>query len=98
MPRTKGSHSQAELIKLAITGIDAQIRDLQETRTRLTQPTARSSKQVRRRASKSAAAGVTAAPKKRVFSAATRKRLSLAAKRRWARIRSEKKGKAAKTA
>ena len=90
MPRS--SHNQAELIRLAITGIDAEIRELQETRARLTQSSTGGPKPARRGASKSASAGATTAPK-RVFSAATRKRLSLAAKRRWARIRSEKKGK-----
>ena len=90
MPRS--SHNQAELIRLAITGIDAQIRELQETRARLTQSSTGGAKPARRGASKSASAGATTAPK-RVFSAATRKRLSLAAKRRWARIRNEKKGK-----
>ena len=93
MPRTRGSHNQAELIRLAITGIDAQIRELQETRARLTQSSTGGSKPARRGASKAASAGAATAPKKRVFSAATRKRLSLAAKRRWARIRNEKKGK-----
>jgi len=93
MPRTRGSHNQAELIRLAITGIDAQIRELQETRARLTQSSTGGAKPARRGASKSASAGAATAPKKRVFSAATRKRLSLTAKRRWARIRNEKKGK-----
>jgi hypothetical protein len=93
MPRTSGGHNQAELIKLAITGIDAQIRELQETRARLTQSATGGAKSARRGPSKSASPGATTAPRKRVFSAATRKRLSLAAKRRWARIRNEKKGK-----
>ena len=32
MPRTRGGHDQTELVRLAISGIDAQIRELEEKR------------------------------------------------------------------
>ena len=87
MPRTRGNHDQAELIELAIAGIDAQIRELQLKKVAL---------QLRTRTPSTGYAVRVAAsttPAKRVFSAATKKRLSLAAKRRWARERAAKKGK-----
>ena len=88
MPRTRGNQDQAELIELAIAGIDAQIRELQLKKVALL---------ARSRSGAGLALRVVAAgtPAKRVFSAATRKRLSLAAKRRWARERAAKKGKGA---
>lgn len=88
MPRPRGNHDQAELIELAIAGIDAQIRELQLKKLAL---------QGRSIAKAAVAVRVVAAgaAPKRVFSAATKRRLSLAAKRRWARERAAKKGKAA---
>lgn len=82
MPRPKGNSDQAELIELAIAGIDAQIRELQLKKVALLART--------RGTTLRAVAG--AAPK-RVFSEATKRRLSLAAKRRWARERAAKKAK-----
>lgn len=93
MPSSIGNPDQAELIALAIAGIDAQVRELQEKKAALLQFASTGSRQVRSTASvvKAAAASQDGAPKKRVFSAATRRRLSLAAKKRWARERSAKK-------
>jgi hypothetical protein len=85
MPRPKGNPDQAELIELAIAGIDAQIRELQLKKLAL---------QGRSRGVAVRVVAVGGAPK-RVFSAATKRKLSLAAKRRWARERAAKKGKAA---
>ncbi|MEP7273451.1 MAG: hypothetical protein ABI882_18265 [Acidobacteriota bacterium] len=94
MPTIIGNHDQAELIALAIAGIDAQVRELQEKRASLAQLATAGVKQVRS-ASARTTAPASETTKKRVFSAATRKRLSLAAKRRWARTRAAKKGKGA---
>ena len=82
MPTNKGGQDQSELVKLAIVGIDVQIRELQEKRAQLVQMAAGAAAP----AAKAAPAG-----KKRVFSAATRNKLKLAAKRRWARQRAEAK-------
>lgn len=88
MPISTGGKDQAELIQLAIAGIDAQIRELQEKRAQL-------SGMVSGRAASAAAVAAPAAPapagRKRVFSDATREKLSRAAKRRWKRERAEKK-------
>jgi hypothetical protein len=88
MPRPRRNTDQAELIELAIAGIDAQIRELQLKKVAL-QTRVRVGARIAVRA---LAAG---AEPKRVFSAATKRRLSLAAKRRWARERAAKKGKGA---
>lgn len=94
MPKAQGGHDQTELITLAIAGIDAQIRQLQDKRGQLSEllsgaPSAPAS------ASAPAGKAAAAAPgKKRVFSAATRKKLQIAAKRRWERVRAEKKAAA----
>ena len=87
MPRTRGGHDQGELVRLAISGIDAQIRELEEKRRVLSRLLVAGA--VRPRAA--AVRVARAASAKRAFSDATRKRLSLAAKRRWARARAEKR-------
>lgn len=94
MPRPKGSGNRSELVQLAIAGIDAQIQQLQSQIEALTDKR----KQLVKGGSVSvpssttkASAGSTA--KKRVVSAATKKRLKEAAKARWARVRAEKEGK-----
>ena len=89
MPTNKGGQDQSELVKLAIVGIDVQIRELQEKRAQLVQMAAGAAAP----SAPAAAPAAKAAPagKKRVFSAATRNKLKLAAKRRWARQRSEAK-------
>jgi hypothetical protein len=95
MPRPKGSGSRAELVRLAIAGIDAQIQELMQKRTQLTKmaPGAAGASSTggssgRKRAAVTASAAAPA--KKRKVSAATRKKLKEAAKARWARIRGEK--------
>lgn len=88
MPRTT-STDHGELVRLAIAGIDAQLRELEEKRSALLRLVA-----VGRRAGTPKAAAIgESRQKKRVFSAATKRRLSIAAKRRWARARAEKKAK-----
>jgi hypothetical protein len=88
MPRTRGGHDQTELVRLAISGIDAQIRELEEKRRVL-------SRLISAGPGRPRAATVRKVAKakavKRAFSDSTRKRLSLAAKRRWARARAEKR-------
>ncbi|MCI0662862.1 MAG: hypothetical protein L0220_17480 [Acidobacteria bacterium] len=98
MPRPKGSSSRAELVRLAIAGLDAQIQELTEKRKQLVKmapgvvsaapagggPVARRSMVV------VAASKAAPAKKKRVVSAATRRKLKEAAKARWARIRATK--------
>ena len=86
MPRPKGNFDQAELVELAIAGIDAQIRELQLKKLAL---------QGRARVGAAVRVAVAGAAPKRVFSEATKRRLSIAAKRRWARERAAKKAKAA---
>lgn len=112
MPKMKSSSGQADLIELAMAGIDAQIKALTEKREELRAmlapaPEVKERKQAapaRKVAARKVAARkvvarkvtarkVTAkkvadaapAKKKRVFSAATRKKLREAAKARWAR-------------
>jgi hypothetical protein len=96
MPRPKGSGSKSELVRLAIAGIDAEIRELMEKRAQFAKmapgavgaaPAA--SGPGRKRAAVTSSAS-TPAKKKRTVSAATRKKLKEAAKARWARVRGEK--------
>jgi hypothetical protein len=96
MPRPKGNTNQSELIKLAIAGIDAQIRELTEKRIELSGMASGATVAVampRVRKGKLAAVAVAEPAKKRKVSAATRKKLKEAAKARWAKARSEKSGK-----
>jgi len=83
MPTTKRDHP-AELLRLALIGFDAQIAELQATRAQLAaiinQPSAGPTVEA-------------AAPQKRKLSAATRAKISAAAKARWAK---ERKAKAQK--
>jgi hypothetical protein len=90
MPTNKGGQDQSELVKLAIVGIDVQIRELQEKRAQLVQM-ASGAAVAPRVAATAPAAKAAPAGKKRVFSEATRNKLKLAAKRRWARQRAEAK-------
>jgi chorismate mutase len=92
MPKKSGRSSAADHIKMAIDGIDAEIRDLTQKREQLAKMVG-------------AAAAATAAPsrgkpaaaagrkRKRTVSEATKRKLRAAAKARWARIRAEKKAK-----
>ena len=97
MPRPKGGSSRSELVRLAIAGIDAQIQELMDKRKQFAKlapgatgsaPTVGAAATV----SRVAVTGTKAAPakKKRVVSAATRKKLKEAAKARWARVRAER--------
>jgi hypothetical protein len=97
MPRPKGGSSRSELVRLAIAGIDAQIQDLMDKRRQFAKlaPGAAGSAPASASSGAIRAASVTvskAAPakKKRVVSAATRRKLKEAAKARWARVRGEK--------
>ncbi len=91
MPRTRGGHDQTELIRLAISGIDAQMRDLEEKRRTLTRLLSTGPGRPRVSEVKARVVQKAGTSRKRAFSAATRKRLSVAAKRRWARARAEKR-------
>ncbi len=99
MPRPKGSGNRSEFVQFAIAGIDAQIQQLQSQIEELTGKRRQLAKDgnvastaVAAKGAKAAATG--AAPKKkRVVSAATKKRLKEAAKARWERVRAEKEGK-----
>jgi hypothetical protein len=91
MPTNKGGQDQSELVKLAIVGIDVQIRELQEKRAQLVQMASGAAAAPKVAAAAAPAAKAAPAGKKRVFSAATRNKLKLAAKRRWARQRAEAK-------
>ena len=88
MPTTRRD-DPAELLRLALIGLDAQIADLQETRAQLAalidQPSASSAVKV-------------AAPRKRRLSAEARAKISATAKARWARERKAKAQKPKKTA
>ncbi|MBO0721248.1 MAG: hypothetical protein J2P41_10515 [Blastocatellia bacterium] len=97
MPRPKGGSSRSELVRLAIAGIDAQIQELMDKRkefAKMAPGAAGSGPAVAAAASVSrvVVTGTKAAPakKKRVVSAATRKKLKEAAKARWARVRAER--------
>jgi hypothetical protein len=90
MPRKSGSGNPAELIKMAIAGLDDQIKELTDKREQLAKMIPGvAAVGVRRRGRP---AGVTAASgnkPKRVVSEATKKKLRAAAKARWARERGE---------
>lgn len=101
MAKVTGGQDQAELITLALIGLDVQIRELQEKRAQLAALVGSSSSPkaapvAAPKAAAAPAAAPSAAPagKKRVFSAATRKKLKIAAKRRWERKRAEEKAAA----
>jgi hypothetical protein len=91
MPTNKGGQDQSELVKLAIVGIDVQIRELQEKRAQLVQMASGAAAAPKVAAAGAPAAKAAKAGKKRVFSEATRNKLKRAAKRRWARQRAEAK-------
>jgi hypothetical protein len=97
MPRPKGGSSRSELVRLAIAGIDAQIQDLMDKRkqfAKLAPGAAGAAPSVPAAVgvSRVAVTGSKASPakKKRVVSAATRRKLKEAAKARWARVRAER--------
>ncbi len=90
MPRKSASGNPAEHIKMAISSIDRQIKDLTAQREQLVKiiPGITAASARRRGRPSSALVAVKAKPK-RVVSEATRKKLKAAAKRRWARERGE---------
>lgn len=95
MPRPKGSGNRSELVQLAIAGIDAQIQQLEAQISSLNEKRKQLVKGGGAATGASTGAKTAAATgaKKRVVSAATRKRLKDAAKARWAKVRAEKDGK-----
>ena len=89
--RNQASNQQAELIHLAIRGIDAQIAELESKRAALLGQVG--TRTVSAPAAQPAAAAAVAAPRKRSkFSAAHRAKLKAAAKLRWANARAKKAG------
>src|SRR5262245_65416014 len=78
MPTTRRD-DPAELIRLALIGLDAQIADLQETRAQLAA--------LIDQRSAGLAAGTAAPQKRRRLSAAPRAKISAAQKARWAKER-----------
>ena len=103
MAKSSGDTSKQELVEFALAGIDAQIKELTDKKAELmgllgqaapAAPKRGAGKAVRaaRGPKVAKAAKKEAAPekKKRVFSAATRKKLREAAKARWAREKETK--------
>ncbi len=97
MPRPKGSGggARSELVRLALAGIDAEIKALEVKRSEIAKLAfgaviaAASGGGKRKRAAVTASVAAPA-KKKRTVSAATRRKLKEAAKARWAKIRGEK--------
>jgi hypothetical protein len=81
MPKTKND-DLAELLSLAITGLDEQIAELQELQTQLAAMVGRPSA--------SLAVEAAAPQKRRKLSAEAREKISAASKARWARERKSK--------
>src|SRR5262245_8374488 len=81
MPKTKQDNT-AELLRLAITGLDDQIAELQEIQTQLAAMVGRPSASV--------AVEAAAPQKRRKLSAEAREKIRAAAKARWARDRKAK--------
>ncbi len=94
MPRGRPASAQTELVKLALEGLDAKIQALQEQRAKLAKMTSGGGggKAKARAARTTASVKASAAqPAKREVSAATRRKLKAAAKKRWAKIRADEK-------
>ncbi len=90
MPRKSGSGNPAELIKMAIAGLDQQIKELTEKREQLAKLVSGvATSSARRRGRPASASAATGGKAKRVVSEATRRKLRAAAKARWARERGE---------
>ncbi|MFM8394019.1 MAG: hypothetical protein ACKOB4_08865 [Acidobacteriota bacterium] len=105
MAKSSGDTSKQELVELALAGIDAQIKELTDKKTELLGLLGQATPAAPKKAAKAvkavkAARGAKVAKaakkeepsdkKKRVFSAATRKKLREAAKARWAREKETK--------
>jgi hypothetical protein len=89
MPRKSASDNPAELIKQAIAGIDAQIKEWTAKREQLARmvPGVAATSAVRR--GRPAGTAAKAVKPKRVVSEATKRKLRAAAKARWAKRREE---------
>lgn len=85
--------SQQELLNLARAGAAARIAQLEEEIARIRATFGRGAAPRRARSGGAAAAQTEAPRKRRRMSAAGRKRIADAAKRRWAKWRSEQKAK-----
>jgi hypothetical protein len=99
MPRPKGSGgSKSELFRLALAGIDAEIKALEEKRAEIARlasgaasaPAASGVKRKRAAVKARVAAPAKTKKKKRKVSEETRRKLKAAAEARWARERGEK--------
>lgn len=89
MPRKSESSNPAELIKQAIAGIDAQIKEWTGKREQLARMVSVAAVAPAVRRGRPAGTAAKAAKPKRVVSEATKKKLRAAAKARWAKIRAE---------
>jgi hypothetical protein len=90
MPKKSGSSNPAELIKMAIASIDAEIKELTGKRAQLSKMvTGAAAAPAARRGRPMKAAAKAKAKPKRVVSEATRRKLRAAAKARWAKLREE---------
>jgi len=91
MPRKSGSGNPAELIKMAISGIDHQIKELTAQREQLAKMVPGvAAASIRRRGRPLGALATVNNKPKRVVSEATKRKLKAAAKARWAKHRAEK--------
>jgi len=91
MPTKSESNNPADLIKLAIAGLDAQIKEWTGKREQLAKIVSVAAPSAARRGRPTGVAAKTAkaAKPKRVVSEATKRKLRAAAKSRWAKIREE---------
>lgn len=89
MPIKSGSNNPAELIKLAIAGLDAQIKEWTGKREQLAKIVSVAAAPSAARRGRPAGTAAKAAKPKRVVSESTKKKLRAAAKARWAKIRAE---------
>lgn len=93
MARPKGSGNRSELVQLALVGIDTQIQKLQSQIAELAEKRKQLVKGGAAPAGVKAVSAAAPVARKRVVSAATKRKLKEAAKARWARARAEKEGK-----
>jgi hypothetical protein len=90
MPKKSENGSPSDLIKMAIDGIDVQIKEWTDKREQLAKLiTGVAISGVRRRGRPAGSGGSASNKPKRVVSEATKRKLRAAAKARWARERGE---------
>lgn len=89
MAKPKSGGNQSDLIRLAIAGIDAQIKELSEKRVELAAMVAGAPAAAPRKGRPAAKKAAATPAKKRKVSAATRKKLKERAKARWEKYRAE---------